>query len=1018
MKNFLKYAEFKKIYENQETPITKLFEKYPIPENKLFEAADDFSNRVGFAESLVGRAINGLFSMFAKNTKKVRLLFLKQKLENEYLAAVLRTCMKHNVAEEQMTSTKDEVFGSSISITEPNEGTIWDVNETTRTDEDYLISIESSVSKPSYKLELYEGDVMKQVIVDKLSLDEYRWKDIPNNLVGEFKIKVSALDNDGNILKGKLVKDGVVSEEESELSAFSSIFEIRNETLDAIVDKVKKQETQKDTQKNQNAIETSVPTFDTIYNLIKKLETSKIDEMGYSMLSNISKQLEELKNKVNEKQKNEILQLIELIKEKVKTITGNAELIKYSEYSDKVQKYTNTKSTEFNSANDYKSLSKVKAELQKAYTNKDEEKFKSVSQSINNITKELKDKGFKEFGDIKITDENGNEMKDGDKILTLRTLFTKVQNTLYSDRFLETLKIPLEEVNKVLVDYYNAIKKVNKNCVGITESFGYKKFLFDESLKEFNDSLYKIYKIFESKEIDKLYSSVDKDGNAEYVILSYPADDDHDLPKDGGGEWKFERDATAEDIKKYGGGDKPQKEKDKKEVFADIKKEESNNVAKKMNDKKDTDKMVVISGVSNVRKAKGTGTGSSVSTVLGDELGKNYADLKLDEIDSEELAKVFKQNPEMVKEATSEVNRQAVALVQLTAERSYGWATAGKSSEFAGKTGGGSYQPNVRQNFTVKPRDKEILAEVWRSYVLKVKAMFKNFLDLDDVDPYRLLNHERKLGDMSYGDPKTSSTPDTKNTPLENQMSFAQSASILAPLLPKLDVVLCQDDNIPLDQYGIINCSPQNAGIEIGVLVRHIIAPTNPKVHLYRYLGLVSWKRFIKNIDELTKMDETQLKKVLLEKYVLGKHNENLFLPEEKKFYSLIHISDTDNDNNISAIYSGQKRLYPIRSNMPIAQLNPRKDNTGGTVYDLYFIYETDKKDIGSKLVSYDDLKKITDKKELSNFNAELHIGSPFYYIKTPKIFNIIDDDATKLDNILINKTQHIIDANNHIFKK
>jgi hypothetical protein len=64
--------------------------------------------------------------------------------------------------------------------------------------------------------------------------------------------------------------------------------------------------------------------------------------------------------------------------------------------------------------------------------------------------------------------------------------------------------------------------------------------------------------------------------------------------------------------------------------------------------------------------------------------------------------------------------------------------------KFEGKESG-SYQPNIRQNFIVKPRDKEILEDTWRQNVLKVKAMFVNFIDTDRLDPFGLLKKETDL---------------------------------------------------------------------------------------------------------------------------------------------------------------------------------------------------------------------------------------------------------------------------------
>jgi len=59
---------------------------------KTFEAFDEFSNKTGFAESLVGRAVFGILRYFKKGVNLGRLEFYKRRLENEYFAGILRFC--------------------------------------------------------------------------------------------------------------------------------------------------------------------------------------------------------------------------------------------------------------------------------------------------------------------------------------------------------------------------------------------------------------------------------------------------------------------------------------------------------------------------------------------------------------------------------------------------------------------------------------------------------------------------------------------------------------------------------------------------------------------------------------------------------------------------------------------------------------------------------------------------------------------------------------------------------------
>jgi hypothetical protein len=76
LNNLTQFDDFKKIYEDIGT---------------------EFSNKTGFAESLVGRATFGLMRLVKKGVDAVRLEFFKRRLENEYFGGVLRYCKKFKI---------------------------------------------------------------------------------------------------------------------------------------------------------------------------------------------------------------------------------------------------------------------------------------------------------------------------------------------------------------------------------------------------------------------------------------------------------------------------------------------------------------------------------------------------------------------------------------------------------------------------------------------------------------------------------------------------------------------------------------------------------------------------------------------------------------------------------------------------------------------------------------------------------------------------------------------------------
>jgi len=90
LKNLFTSKEFKKVYENKSS-YEDLYE-----DHKLFETLD-FSNKTGFSESLVGRAINSVFSFMKRKKHTATLVMYSRQLENEYLAAIFRTFLKAGV---------------------------------------------------------------------------------------------------------------------------------------------------------------------------------------------------------------------------------------------------------------------------------------------------------------------------------------------------------------------------------------------------------------------------------------------------------------------------------------------------------------------------------------------------------------------------------------------------------------------------------------------------------------------------------------------------------------------------------------------------------------------------------------------------------------------------------------------------------------------------------------------------------------------------------------------------------
>lgn len=122
---------------------------------RTFEATvpDDFSNKTGFSESLVGRAMFGILRYFKKGVNLGKLEYYKRKLENEYFAGILRFCANMNI--DLLTGG---VSSGSTSDTDDGGGGPPQPSDEERTACD-ILNIDYSQSDYKSKLEKYINDL-------------------------------------------------------------------------------------------------------------------------------------------------------------------------------------------------------------------------------------------------------------------------------------------------------------------------------------------------------------------------------------------------------------------------------------------------------------------------------------------------------------------------------------------------------------------------------------------------------------------------------------------------------------------------------------------------------------------------------------------------------------------------------------------------------------------------------------------------------------------------------------------
>ena len=195
LKNIHSSKEFKKIHENSMRSYEDLYH-----EEKLFEDMMDFSNKTGFSESLVGRAINSIFSFMKKSRNNAILIKYSRQLENEYLASIFRTFIKAGItSKEQFENDYDETMKNGKRMFKEAESDLIDlVNKSA--------SIDIEIIKNEYE------SALRQFIIAGCNVDspEYN-KDI--NVPNEYEL-YDLSDYDGEEdLKDTITNDVNFSED-------------------------------------------------------------------------------------------------------------------------------------------------------------------------------------------------------------------------------------------------------------------------------------------------------------------------------------------------------------------------------------------------------------------------------------------------------------------------------------------------------------------------------------------------------------------------------------------------------------------------------------------------------------------------------------------------------------------------------------------------------------------------------------------------------------------------------------
>jgi hypothetical protein len=202
MKNLINQKEFKK---------NNLNDNFNI--NEAAGSGMDFSNRIGWSESLLGRAINKIFSFGAFMYEKKVLTGLKQELDDQYLRGILRALADFNVNASDITSANNMML---INIKLINKNTKSEITDFSIIDQinKYEIRIPDTEKIENYILEITPDN--ENCIVTPSKIENITSKDIEcevkdkNGKVKKWKIEIltfSEKRKDSNVSFNVVIKD-------------------------------------------------------------------------------------------------------------------------------------------------------------------------------------------------------------------------------------------------------------------------------------------------------------------------------------------------------------------------------------------------------------------------------------------------------------------------------------------------------------------------------------------------------------------------------------------------------------------------------------------------------------------------------------------------------------------------------------------------------------------------------------------------------------------------------------------
>lgn len=918
MKNILNNKEFKNIRNNQ-----------------IIKESMDFSNKIGWSDSLLGRLTNKLFSFVAKQAQTVILRRLKIKLENQYLIGILSSYAK--LEKKLPISEKNNIAIVDFSLENKNDKSI--INSDSN---NYITKGEESESL-TITIKLPQGKNREdyKTLIESLYNSTWKINDIENQqldpVTDQFDIIVIS-ENGENTKKIKVIVS--IGDEK-----------ILSDSININVEMVNK----------KNNSDRRIAFYNKEKNLFEFNKKIKLDTIqDYVMYIQSDEEDNNIKIEYDEKITEKILEITDIQEEIIVKVTS-ASGKKTIEYTIKVE--------------EQQGLNNVQEPEQKSITSGENfqlAKIANINEQINDIIKYEK-----KYNKSCVKGIEGNIM------LKISNIIKEERDNLNKIvKYIE--EMPTDNTPEDLVkyvgkkeEYIDQSKKLNNLSIELenkSKELGNKEISDDEFFKKINDIINNVNNnsqkngISEEKaneyirKIDKYFKSIKKEKRSKKLIETY----------------KFLRNSLQGNMLNNVSEEDLQNMYDN---FMSALKDINENYGKNTKYsnymlKKSYEKINKLNEKINLINERNIFKKTDIKSLLSGEYSKNvkktvelYGNVDYNKLDVNQIINDFRNDKSLRKNAESLINKEELKVIALKASWMY-------DSEKYKDQRNNHY---TRVNFTTTAMDQNKLKNTWEKYVSQAKAVFAPFFNDDNgnfpqsLDPIALIN-----SDTSFRKNWNQYDKEKNVNNVNNNVSYIDNDNV--PTLETLNLMkLTETKNGLLDGFGMIWFNSSHKEIkDLGMIIKKSTKKINGNnLHIFKFVGLFNMFGIKNGINDITvdgKIDEAKFIELVNKNNYSGIDKIKANAPQEKinGIIELYKYYRPSSDNGVN-----KKIIDNIQDHKNLATffINNRNIDSGSALKTLNTIQvnvfknnNNNNKEIlitqvkdGKDVLSYDDINNIDD---------------------------------------------------------